>query len=199
MIIKHKSDVKYLNIKKRNKRILQKGIKEEPTMCRPDEILFLTLNKAIHNILRYMLCCSIIYAGFVFCGWAVLGPYHLKFKSLQSTAECLFATINGDDLFGTLSNFTVANDEFIWWFSRAFMFVYIAIFTAIAINLFIAILTDTYETIKQYCKHGFPMSELLEFIYQDEIYSPLRGCKYRSIFCCLCTSCSREIWQVSSC
>ncbi|KAJ8302181.1 hypothetical protein KUTeg_021168 [Tegillarca granosa] len=128
------------------------------------QILFLTLNKAIHNILRYMLCCSIIYAGFVFCGWAVLGPYHLKFKSLQSTAECLFATINGDDLYGTLSNFTVAKDEFIWWFSRAFMFVYIAIFTAIAINLFIAILTDTYETIKQYCKHGFPMET------EDDIY-----------------------------
>lgn len=155
-------------------------------------ILFLTLNKAVHSILRYMVCCSIIYAGFVFCGWAVLGPYHLKFKSLQSTAECLFATINGDDLFGTLSNFTVAKDEFIWWFSRFFMFVYIALFTAIAINLFIAILTDTYETIKQYCKHGFPMSDLLEFIYKDEIYSPLRKpCNYKSIFCCLCSSCSR--------
>ncbi|KAH9521899.1 Mucolipin-2 [Dermatophagoides farinae] len=37
----------------------------------------------------------------LFCGWVVLGPHHLKFRTLSSTLECLFSLINGDDMFAT--------------------------------------------------------------------------------------------------
>nr|NVI71447.1 transient receptor potential cation channel, mucolipin ortholog [Cucujiformia] len=64
-------------------------------------VVILTLEKAAPQVMRFLLCALLIYAGFTFCGWLVLGPYHLKFKSLSTTSECLFSLINGDDMFAT--------------------------------------------------------------------------------------------------
>nr|NVI71490.1 transient receptor potential cation channel, mucolipin ortholog [Cucujiformia] len=64
-------------------------------------VVILTLEKAAPQVARFLLCALLIYAGFSFCGWLVLGPYHLKFKSLSTTSECLFSLINGDDMFAT--------------------------------------------------------------------------------------------------
>nr|NVI71443.1 transient receptor potential cation channel, mucolipin ortholog [Cucujiformia] len=64
-------------------------------------VVILTLEKAAPQVARFLLCAILIYAGFTFCGWLVLGPYHLKFKSLSTTSECLFSLINGDDMFAT--------------------------------------------------------------------------------------------------
>nr|NVI71481.1 transient receptor potential cation channel, mucolipin ortholog [Cucujiformia] len=64
-------------------------------------VVILTLEKAAPQVARFIICAILIYAGFTFCGWLVLGPYHLKFKSLSTTSECLFALINGDDMFAT--------------------------------------------------------------------------------------------------
>nr|NVI71364.1 transient receptor potential cation channel, mucolipin ortholog [Cucujiformia] len=64
-------------------------------------VVILTLEKAAPQVARFLLCAILIYSGFTFCGWLVLGPYHLKFKSLSTTSECLFSLINGDDMFAT--------------------------------------------------------------------------------------------------
>nr|MBE5724921.1 transient receptor potential cation channel, mucolipin ortholog [Cucujiformia] len=64
-------------------------------------VVILTLEKAAPKVARFLLCAILIYAGFTFCGWLVLGPYHLKFRSLSTTSECLFSLINGDDMFAT--------------------------------------------------------------------------------------------------
>nr|NVI71363.1 transient receptor potential cation channel, mucolipin ortholog [Cucujiformia] len=64
-------------------------------------VVILTLERAAPQVARFLLCAILIYAGFTFCGWLVLGPYHLKFRSLSTTSECLFSLINGDDMFAT--------------------------------------------------------------------------------------------------
>ncbi|KAH9516372.1 Mucolipin-2, variant 3 [Dermatophagoides farinae] len=46
---------------------------------------------------------NILLLGFCFCGWVVLGPHHLKFRTLSSTLECLFSLMNGDDMFATFA------------------------------------------------------------------------------------------------
>ncbi|XP_075584657.1 LOW QUALITY PROTEIN: mucolipin-3-like [Dermatophagoides farinae] len=66
-------------------------------------ILLLTLKKSFPNVLRFCLCAFLVYGGFCFCGWVVLGPHHLKFRTLSSTLECLFSLINGDDMFATFA------------------------------------------------------------------------------------------------
>lgn len=126
-------------------------------------LLFLIIKRAVWSVIRYLVCVVILFGGFVFCGWLVLGPYHRKFRTLESTAECLFAIMNGDELFDTFVGIT-RTTGYIWWFSRIYLYVFIGLFTTIALNLFIAICLDSYETIKMFCKEGFPPSVLMTFI-----------------------------------
>nr|MBE5724893.1 transient receptor potential cation channel, mucolipin ortholog [Cucujiformia] len=77
------------------------GVLRYLTFFKTYNVVILTLEKAAPQVARFLLCAILIYAGFTFCGWLVLGPYHLKFKSLSTTSECLFSLINGDDMFAT--------------------------------------------------------------------------------------------------
>ncbi|NXR29757.1 MCLN1 protein, partial [Cinclus mexicanus] len=41
-------------------------------------ILILTLRVALPNVMRFCCCVAVIYLGYCFCGWIVLGPHHPK-------------------------------------------------------------------------------------------------------------------------
>ncbi|NP_001089421.1 uncharacterized protein LOC734471 [Xenopus laevis] len=41
-------------------------------------ILIVTLRVALPNVIRFCCCVAVIYLGYCFCGWIVLGPYHVK-------------------------------------------------------------------------------------------------------------------------
>lgn len=128
-------------------------------------VVILTLKQSAPKILRFLLCALMIYAGFTFCGWLVLAPYHIKFRSLATTSECLFSLINGDDMFATFSIMS-AKSQTLWWFSRIYLYSFIGLFIYVVISLFIAVIMDSYDTIKKYYKEGFPTSELKRFIGQ---------------------------------
>ncbi|XP_044800706.1 mucolipin-3 isoform X5 [Bubalus bubalis] len=42
------------------------------------KLLILTLQAALPNVIRFCCCAAMIYLGYCFCGWIVLGPYHDK-------------------------------------------------------------------------------------------------------------------------
>lgn len=128
-------------------------------------VVILTLKQSAPKILRFLLCALMIYAGYTFCGWLVLAPYHFKFRSLATTSECLFSLINGDDMFATFSVMT-PKSQLLWWFSRIYLYSFIGLFIYVVISLFIAVIMDSYDTIKKYYKEGFPTSELKRFIGQ---------------------------------
>lgn len=128
-------------------------------------VVILTLKQSAPRILRFLLCALMIYAGYTFCGWLVLAPYHFKFRSLATTSECLFSLINGDDMFATFSVMT-PKSQLLWWFSRIYLYSFIGLFIYVVISLFIAVIMDSYDTIKKYYKEGFPTSELKRFIGQ---------------------------------
>lgn len=44
------------------------------------QLLILTLRAALPNVMRFCCCAAMIYLGYCFCGWIVLGPYHVKVK-----------------------------------------------------------------------------------------------------------------------
>lgn len=128
-------------------------------------VVILTLKQSAPKILRFLLCALMIYAGYTFCGWLVLAPYHVKFRSLATTSECLFSLINGDDMFATFSIMS-PKSQMLWWFSRIYLYSFIGLFIYVVISLFIAVIMDAYDTIKKYYKEGFPTSELKRFIGQ---------------------------------
>ncbi|OCT82512.1 mucolipin-3 isoform X2 [Xenopus laevis] len=126
-------------------------------------LLILTLRAALPNVIRFCCCAAMIYLGYCFCGWIVLGPYHVKFRSLNMVSECLFSLINGDDMFTTFS-IMQQKSYLVWLFSRIYLYSFISLFIYMVLSLFIALITDTYDTIKNYQIDGFPETELHAFV-----------------------------------
>ncbi|XP_022905403.2 mucolipin-3-like [Onthophagus taurus] len=126
-------------------------------------VVILTLQKAAPTVARFLLCALLIYAGYAFCGWLILGPFHMKFRSLSSTSECLYSLINGDDMFATFSIMS-NKSELLWWYSRLYLYSFISLYIYVILNLFITVINDAYETIKLYYKQGFPKTPLEEFV-----------------------------------
>ncbi|XP_070604650.1 mucolipin-3-like [Erythrolamprus reginae] len=151
-------------------------------------LLILTLRAALPNVIRFCSCAAMIYLGYCFCGWIVLGPYHAKFHTLNMVSECLFSLINGDDMFATFAKMQ-QKSYLVWLFSRIYLYSFISLFIYMVLSLFIALITDTYETVKHYQREGFPETELHSFIAQCKDL-PNSG-RYRleedspiNIFCC---------------
>lgn len=126
-------------------------------------VVILTLKKAAPKVARFLICAILIYAGFTFCGWLVLGPYHMKFRSLATTSECLFALINGDDMFATFSA-TSLKSPMLWWYSRMYLYTFISLYIYVVLSLFISVIMDAYDTIKIYYRDGFPKNDIQTFI-----------------------------------
>ncbi|CAN8018399.1 unnamed protein product, partial [Ixodes persulcatus] len=126
-------------------------------------ILILTMRKALPNILRFLSCALLLYCGFCFCGWVVLGPHHIKFRSFSMTSECLFALMNGDDMFATFAIMSV-NSGIIWWFSRIYLYLFLILFIYCVISLFLSVIMDSYETIREIHEKGIEPSNLQVFI-----------------------------------
>ncbi|XP_074507734.1 mucolipin-3 [Sebastes fasciatus] len=126
-------------------------------------ILILTLRAAFPNVIRFCCCAAMIYLGYCFCGWIVLGPYHDKFQTLYKVTECLFSLINGDDMFATFLGLR-HEGYMVWLFSRLYLYSFISLFIYMVLSLFIALITDTYETIKHHQQEKVPVSQLLCFI-----------------------------------
>uniref|UniRef100_A0A8C1Y604 Mucolipin 3 n=1 Tax=Cyprinus carpio TaxID=7962 RepID=A0A8C1Y604_CYPCA len=111
-------------------------------------ILIITLRAALPNVIRFTCCAAMIYLGYCFCGWIVLGPYHTKFRTLNVVSESLFSLINGDDMFATFKNMQHKSDV-VWLFSRLYLYTFVSLFIYMVLSLFITLITDTYDTIKQ--------------------------------------------------
>nr|XP_040040786.1 mucolipin-3 isoform X1 [Gasterosteus aculeatus aculeatus]XP_040040787.1 mucolipin-3 isoform X1 [Gasterosteus aculeatus aculeatus] len=126
-------------------------------------ILILTLRAAFPNVIRFICCAGIIYLSYCFCGWVVLGPYHEKFRTLNTVSECLFSLINGDDMYPTF-NHMKQKSSLVWIFSRVYLYSFVSLFIYMVLSLFITIITDTYDTIKQQQQSGTPTSELQKFL-----------------------------------
>lgn len=168
-------------------------------------VVILTLKSATPKISRFLLCALLIYAGFTFCGWLVLGPYNLKFRSLATTSECLFSLINGDDMFATFSITTTTKSPMLWWFSRIYLYSFISLFIYVVLSLFIAVIMDAYDTIKKYYKDGFPQSDLKQFIgqmhpsdFSSGVFLASDDSDNESLFetikslCCMCCGIKRQ-------
>ncbi|XP_058614540.1 mucolipin-3 isoform X2 [Onychostoma macrolepis] len=154
-------------------------------------ILILTLQAALPNVIRFSLCTVMIFLSYCFCGWIVLGPHHENFRSFNMVANCLFSMINGDEIYSTFTKIRDKND-LVWMFSKMYIYTFVPLFTFMILSLFIALITDTYETIKHYQKHGAPLSELQAFI--AECKDPPNSGKFMvdeesSTFWCLCAPC----------
>ncbi|XP_060580134.1 mucolipin-3-like isoform X4 [Ruditapes philippinarum] len=115
-------------------------------------LLFSTLYKAFWDVIAYLICVGVLFVGFWVCGYVVLAPYHVKFKTPTAAGETLFSVVNGDEIYATLAilESDKSGGNWVWWFSRFYFGAYVAIFTIVVINLLIALFMSAYESIKTY-------------------------------------------------
>lgn len=164
------------------------GVIRYLTFFQKYNILIVTLRAAFPNVIRFCCCVAVIYLGYCFCGWIVLGPYHVKFRSLSMVSECLFSLINGDDMFVTFAGLR-ASSSLVWLFSQVYLYTFISLFIYMVLSLFIALITGAYETIKQQTHEPIHITDLHAFIAECTD-APSSG-KFRgletspcSFFCC---------------
>ncbi|XP_003411164.3 mucolipin-2 isoform X2 [Loxodonta africana] len=149
-------------------------------------VLILTMRASLPKVLRFCACAGMIYLGYTFCGWIVLGPYHDKFEDLGTVAECLFSLVNGDDMFATFAQIQ-QKSVLVWLFSRLYLYSFISLFIYMILSLFIALITDSYDTIKKYQQNGLPETDLQKFLKEcssKEAYQK-EPSAFLSHFCCL--------------
>ncbi|MEE6494621.1 hypothetical protein FKM82_001817, partial [Ascaphus truei] len=151
-------------------------------------VLILTMQASLPKVLRFCCCAGMIYLGYMFCGWIVLGPYHEKFEDMNTVAECLFSLVNGDDMFATFAQIQ-QKSTLVWLFSRLYLYSFISLFIYMILSLFIALITDSYETIKNYQQNGFPSTDLHEFLTGSDAIIGVQNCRKRpqssvSLVCC---------------
>ncbi|XP_026545994.1 mucolipin-2-like isoform X1 [Notechis scutatus] len=146
-------------------------------------VLILTMQASLPKVLRFCCCAGMIYLGYTFCGWIVLGPYHEKFEDMNTVAECLFSLVNGDDMFATFAQIQ-QKSTIVWLFSRLYLYSFISLFIYMILSLFIALITDAYDTIKKYQQTGIPVTDLHEFLKEsnNENYGPRQ--RTSTNFCC---------------
>ncbi|XP_016372872.1 mucolipin-1-like [Sinocyclocheilus rhinocerous] len=164
------------------------GVIRYLTFFQKYNILIVTLRAAFPNVIRFCCCVAVIYLGYCFCGWIVLGPYHVKFRSLSLVSECLFSLINGDDMFVTFSGMQESS-MLVWVFSQVYLYTFISLFIYMVLSLFIALITGAYETIKHQTQEPIHITDLHAFIAECTD-TPSSG-KFRGIetspcsfFCC---------------
>ncbi|XP_029917356.1 mucolipin-1a isoform X2 [Myripristis murdjan] len=164
------------------------GVIRYLTFFQKYNILIVTLRAAFPNVIRFCCCVAVIYLGYCFCGWIVLGPYHVKFRSLSMVSECLFSLINGDDMFVTFSEMQESS-SLVWVFSQVYLYSFISLFIYMVLSLFIALITGAYETIKHQTQEPIHITDLHAFIAECTD-TPCSG-KFRgletspcSFFCC---------------
>lgn len=150
-------------------------------------LLFSTLYKAFWDVIAYLICVGVLFVGFWVCGYVVMAPYHVKFKTPSAAAETLFAVVNGDEIYATLAilESDKSGGNWVWWFSRLYLGAYVAIFTIVVINLLIALFMSAYESIKTYYEDkpeerelGPLEKALRRVLVQDDERSNLRSSIY---------------------
>ncbi|XP_041641269.1 mucolipin-1a isoform X2 [Cheilinus undulatus] len=164
------------------------GVIRYLTFFQKYNILIITLRAAFPNVIRFCCCVAVIYLGYCFCGWIVLGPYHVKFRSLSMVSESLFSLINGDDMYVTFSEMQESS-TLVWLFSQVYLYTFISLFIYMVLSLFIALITGAYETIKHQTQEPIHITDLHAFIAECTD-TPNSG-KFRvletspcSFFCC---------------
>ncbi|KAL3892224.1 hypothetical protein ACJMK2_004453 [Sinanodonta woodiana] len=114
-------------------------------------LLFRTMYHAFPDVMAYLFCVGLLFAGFTLCGYVVLGPYHNKFQTMSNAADTLFATISGDEITITLA--AIETDKLgspaVWWFAKIYLGLFVSIFTVFILNILIAIFNSAYEIIQK--------------------------------------------------
>ena len=100
---------------------------------------------AFPELLKFLLCSGILFIAFALTGWIVLGPFHVKFDGINTSIETLFGLLNGDDIYNTFIMIRSQDDHIAYFYSRVFLYIFLALFIYAVLNLFTSLIIAAYE------------------------------------------------------
>ncbi|CAL8083714.1 unnamed protein product [Calicophoron daubneyi] len=133
-------------------------------------ILIRALLRSVPSLARFFLCALALFFAFAICGWVVLGPFNIKFRTFISTLECLYSLLNGDEQFVTYRIVGEDSPSSIYYFSRLYLYSFISLFTYVVLNLCLTLVFEAYmevKDMKETCGRA-PDSPMWLFIGQNE-------------------------------
>lgn len=108
------------------------------------DTIYATLGHALPNVMKYIVGVSTLLFAFLFFGVLIFGRSGQYFNSITNSLVTLFAVILGDsifDVFNDVNSFTLIIGSMYW-------YLFIIIFIAIVLNIFIVILEESYTYVK---------------------------------------------------
>eukprot|EP01059_Diplonema_ambulator_P032795 TRINITY_DN6603_c0_g2_i1.p1 TRINITY_DN6603_c0_g2~~TRINITY_DN6603_c0_g2_i1.p1 ORF type:complete len:545 (+),score=91.85 TRINITY_DN6603_c0_g2_i1:136-1635(+) len=112
-------------------------------------LLISSLRKGTPIAFRFMAGCLPFYLGYALMGTHIFGPNCFRFITVDRSAVSLFAVLNGDVVHQTFSDMFPDQNTWAQFFSRAYLYSFIILFIYVILNIFLAIMEDTYFQIKQ--------------------------------------------------
>ena len=104
-----------------------------------------TLYLAFPELLKFMLCTSLLFLAFSLTGYVVLGPFHPKFITFYESFETLFGLLNGDDIYTTYDQIDIDDDPVAYIYSRIVLYAFVVLFIYFVLNLFTSLVIPAYE------------------------------------------------------
>ncbi|NWS85139.1 MCLN3 protein, partial [Toxostoma redivivum] len=112
-----------------------------------------------------------------------------QFRSLSMVSECLFSLVNGDDMFATFAALRPSG-ALVWLFSQVYLYSFSALFIYMVLSLFIALITGSYDTIKNQSEGDIPVSQLLSLTCPiSPVPSPVPISHLSMLTCPRCLTC----------
>merc|ERR1712168_1282866 len=100
-------------------------------------ILVSVLRASIPHCGRFIITAGILYMGYTFCGWLVLGPHNIKFRTIEKTSETLFSLLNGDDMYNTFQVTAMPTDgteHYLRIFNQLYLYTFISLFIYVVLS-----------------------------------------------------------------
>lgn len=107
--------------------------------------LILTLRISAPKVARFVLGAAPVFFGFAMFGVAMFSSYSELFKDLGAASVTLFALLNGDVIHDVFTALLPAGPLI----SRGYLYLFISMFIYAVLNIFIAIVEDSYFTAKR--------------------------------------------------
>ena len=112
-------------------------------------LLMITIQKGTPKASRFILSCLPIYLGYAMLGCHVFGSYCSRFSSLDASSVTLFSVSNGDVVHDVFDDIFPSSGRFYQVFSRIYLYSFILLFIYAVLNIFLAIMEDTYFQVKR--------------------------------------------------
>lgn len=107
-------------------------------------LIFLTVEASLPNILRIFICFFGLLIGFTICGFINFSHFHPKFAKIDLTFASIFGLMIGDDIFTTFQSIKNMN-SIITIFSRIYVTTIVIVFMHFISTMFLAIVSQRYE------------------------------------------------------